>query len=188
MPRRPATESPEARALRELDEEMERYSDAIAADWGPAPGSDVVSDDRKVELWGRTDPKADYDAIYGMLTTTGVPPEMLDPDGADDVTLAIVKEVPEMAPYYQQAVEPDLADALSTLAEYPMRLGLLTDLEDDPEAMVKEAERLDRLWSRRNGGTAAPAPRTGVAVAQPEVAGALAAMDDEAGEPVYGGY
>lgn len=168
--------------------EIDRFSDQIAAEMGPAPGATVVSDARKVELWGQTDPKAPYDTIYQMLTTTGVKPEMLDPDGDDQMTLAIVKEVPEIAPMYAEVVDPDVADVLATLAEHPMRVGLLSGLEDDPEAQVCEAERLDGLWSRRNGGTAAPAPRTGVAVAQPEVAGALAAMDDEAGEPVYGGY
>lgn len=184
--------------MREIEEEIERFSDQIAAEMGPAPGSQTVSDDRKVELWGRTDPKASYDTIYGMLTTTGVPSEMLDPDGSDDTTLAIVKEIPELAPYYQQPVDPDVADVLATLAENPYRLPLLSGLEDDPEGQVKEAERLDALWSKRNGSmayepTVSGERTTGALQGARREQGAIAPMapspsDADGTAPVIGGY
>lgn len=148
--RRQVQRSEEQVARDEIDAEIEHAIATIAAEWGAAPDAAPVSEDEEVELWGRRDPTVDYDAVYAMLTTTGLPPEMLDP--ASDLAPAVIAEHPEMAQMYGSVVDANLADMLATLAEHPFRIGLLQDLEDDPEAMVEKANRLDRAWQKQLGG------------------------------------
>lgn len=140
----------EERAELELRDEIERYADMVAADLGPAPGARQVSDAEKVRLWGQTDPRVDFDQLKMALMQGGLPPELLDEHG--DRALAIVKSHPEIAQMYAQPLDDTMSTYLATLAEYPFRLSVLSQYaEDDPEGMVKEAERLDGLWQKQQG-------------------------------------
>lgn len=151
MPRAARTRlTPEELAQRELDEEMQQAIAEIAADLGPAPGARTASPTDRLRMWGIRDEKVDADAMLQRLMTEGYPPELLDP--ANEQALMVVQENPELAPYYAEPTQDQgLADALVRLAEYPFRLGLLRDLEDDPEEQVKEAEQLDAAWQRSMG-------------------------------------
>ena len=146
------TASPEERAQQTLSDELERFSDAAAPEMGPAPGARKLSDDIKLHLWGQRDPAVDPEQLKAMLMQGQVPPDLLDPTG--DNALTLVKQNPEIAQMFGQPLDDRMADIMTRLAEYPLRLALLNDKEDDPDGMVKEANRLDGLWQRRVGGAA----------------------------------
>jgi hypothetical protein len=145
--------SPEEQAQTEVLSELERAVQALAAEWGPAPGAKNVSTRREVTLWGQRDPKVDFESLKQQLMATGLgqTPDLLDPEG--DGALAVIQEHPDMAPLFMEPVAEDVADVLATLAEFPFRLAILLDLEDDPEAMVAKAESLDRAWMKEMGRT-----------------------------------
>lgn len=132
----------------EAEEVLMRAVDTLAASEGPAAGADTLSDAKLLRQWGQRDPRiADADGLRAHLMQGPLPPEMLDPNGQD--VLAIVKAHPELAQMYAQGPFDDaMADMLARLAEFPLRLGHLAQYEDDPEAMVKEAERMDGLWQK----------------------------------------
>jgi hypothetical protein len=132
-----------------ISEEIERISDAIAAQLGPAPGTRRISDAEAAKAWWRRDPMVDYDALVNVLQTSGMDPAMLDPENQQG--LAIAKLTPEVAELYLTPQPPEMAVALATLAEYPHRLGIMSEYEDDPEGMVELAEKLGR--------SAPPAPK-----------------------------
>lgn len=147
MPKRRMPLSPEAVARNEFNDELQQAITEIAAELGPADGAAPASDKEKVRLWGIRDQKVDYDAMVQRIMTQGYPPEMLDPDG--DNSLMVVRENPELAPYYGQPTEDqEMAGVLTTLAEFPFRLGILRDLEEDPEAQAKESDRINALWQK----------------------------------------
>jgi len=151
MPR--ATRSrlmPEELAKRELDEELQQAIAEIVAELGPAVGSVKASPKDELRLWGIRDEKVDPDAMLQRLLREGYPPELLDPE--NEQALMVVQENPELAPYYAEPTQDqELADALVRLAEWPFRLGILRDLEDDPEEQVKKAESLDAAWQKSLG-------------------------------------
>lgn len=155
-PRTPPPRSAVERARNEIRDEIKMAIRLLSAEMGPAPGARPLSEAKKVSMWGQRDPKVDYAQVASQLMTTGLPPDLLDPKTG----LAIFKKYPEMAQMYAQPVAQEVAIPLAILAEYPLRLGLLEHLEDDPEAMVKEANRLDRAWQKQMGGGQAP-PETG---------------------------
>lgn len=144
------TETPEARAEREINTEIEEYAAQIANDLGPAAGADRVSDTDKVRMWGTPDPKvaADPEAFKQMLLAGQIPPELLEPNG--DQALGIVRAMPEFAQILSQPLDEQMAEMVTRLAENPLRLAVLADLVDDPEAMVEESDRLDGLWQKQH--------------------------------------
>ena len=145
-----SAESPEARAEREAQDELEHYTDLIASDLGPAPGSKVISDTEKIRMWGLKDPNVDYDQLKAALMQGGLPPEMLDEHS--DQALVVVKENPEIGQMYSQPLDDRMAGIMATLAEWPFRLSALAQFSDDPANMVKESDRLDQLWMKQQGG------------------------------------
>lgn len=154
VPRQKLTLPPVEQAQREIDAEIQQAIRMLAAEVGPAPGARPLSEAKKVSMWGQRDPKVDYTQVASQLMTTGLAPDLLDPEKG----LALFKEHPEMAQMYAQPVAPDVADQLARLAEYPLRLGLLAHLEDYPKQNVAEANRLDRAWEKQTGGTEEPPP------------------------------
>jgi hypothetical protein len=155
-PRR--TISPEEAARNTIATEIPRMVEAIAAKQGPGIDAGPVSAAKLLQQWGQRDPRiADADGLRDHLMQGPLPPEMLDPNGPD--ALAIVKQHPEIAQMYGQGpFDQQMADMLARIAEFPLRLGHLAQWEDDPEGMVKEAERMDGLWQRSFGVGAEPAP------------------------------
>lgn len=124
-------------------DELERLAQASAAGQGQPVGTRKTSDAEAVKHWGITDPNVEYDQILQQLQTTGLPPEMLDPEKG----LLLFREQPDLAQWYGQPVQdPALADRMARIAEHPFRMGLLMDI-DDPDEQVREANRLDRAWT-----------------------------------------
>lgn len=149
--------SAEEQMMAELADEIERVSDAIAAEMGPAPEVENLSTAQEIDFWGRRDPLVDYDTLVQVLQTSGVSPEMMDPKNKQG--LAIAKVAPQLAPLYTQPVQdPALAHQLATLAEWPMRYGFFANKTE--QEMVQIAKRLDAAWAKKNGlmahGAAAP--------------------------------
>jgi hypothetical protein len=142
-------------ARREAEDVLNQAVDALASSEGAAPDADPVSAATLLRQWGQRDPRiADADGLRDHLMQGPLPPEMLDPNGPD--ALAIVKQHPEIAGMYGQGpFDEAMADMLARLAEFPLRLSHLAQWEDDPEAMVKEAERMDGLWQKSMGADAA---------------------------------
>lgn len=140
MPKKPVVKNYEERVAEAWLEEAQKVAARIAAEEGDPPGADAVGEAEAVRLFGLKDRGAPYDLVYGMLTTTGVPPEQV---GA----MAVVQEAPELAELYAQPA-PDEATAamLATLAEYPFRWGLVIDYSDDPEEQVRWADALYKGW------------------------------------------
>ena len=145
--------SAEELARREMADDLQVAIREIAAELGPAPGTSEASASEELRQWGIRDSKVDHQQMVQRLMTTGYPPEMLDPDG--DMTLLVVKENPELAEVYGQPVQDqEYAEQLATIAEWPFRLGILREYEDDPEAMVRKADSLDARWQRSLGPSA----------------------------------
>lgn len=140
-------ENAESVARREIGEEIQRVVDQLALSEGPASDAESVSDARVLKLWGQRDPKiSDADGLKAHLMQAGLPPELLDPNSPTALTL--IKSRPQMAEMFANPADEGLAHMLSRLAEFPLRLDVLEPFEDDPERMVKEAERIDGLWQR----------------------------------------
>lgn len=160
MPRQKTVSNPLERAQIEVSDEIDKAVAVIVADLGAAPGASHVSDKDKVRLWGQTDPKVNFDQIKAALMQGGLPPEMLDEHS--DQALAVVKANPEIAQMYGQQLDDRMATIMATIAEYPLRLSILEQYEDDPDAAVAEAERIDGLWQKSAGAMTPPdEPDTG---------------------------
>ena len=145
MARRPAPESAEDRAIREVDAEDTAIIDRLALAAGPPADSSRLSEAEEDEVWATTDPlvDADPDAFATQLMTTGIPQEMLP-------QLRILKENQDWAQLYAQPTQSaEMADYLTRLAQYPHRATVLLDI-DDPEEQVRKAEALDRRFQRRH--------------------------------------
>lgn len=137
--------------------EIDRIVETLAAAQGPAPGADSVSDAKQLQQWGQRDPKVlDPEGLKRQLMETGLGPypEMLDPENG----LAIVKAHPEIAEMLAEPTDEALADMLSRLAEFPLRVGILEPWADDPEEMVRVADSLDARWQREMGTLLDTAP------------------------------
>jgi hypothetical protein len=166
-----AAETPEARAEREIQTEIEEFADQIASDLGPAAGADRVSDADKLRMWGQSDPRvsADPERFKQMLMAGGLPPEALEPNS--DQALGIVRANPEIAQVLSQPLDEQMADMVTRLSEYPLRLAVLADLADDPKRHVEEADRLNGLWQKQHASVApmpvAHTPPTTTAYAPP---------------------
>lgn len=172
MPPRHAT-SIEERARSEISLEIERMIDALVASEGPAADADPVSAARQLQQWGQRDPKiGDPDQLQQDLMRTGLQqfPDLLDPKSPQ--ALAVVKAHPQIAEMYAQPCDEDLADMLTRLAEFPLRLGILEPYQDDPEEMCRLAESLDRRWQneidKRRGATSEPSQDATGSAAPPD--------------------
>ena len=170
MARRPAPESAEDRAIREVDAEDTAIIDRLALAAGPPADSSRLSEAEEDEVWATTDPlvDADPDAFATQLMTTGVPQEMLP-------QLRILKENQDWAQLYAQPTQSaEMADMLTRLAQYPHRATVLLDI-DDPEEQVRKAEALDRRFQKRFEPQqqpeppmpTAPQPPAGMAMPEP---------------------
>jgi hypothetical protein len=152
MPRTPKRSAEEQMRV-ELAEEVKRIGAAVAAELGPAPGVERISDAEEVRQWGIRDPLVDFDALVETLSTTGITnPALLDPANKAD-GLALVKvigedQMEEVAATLSQPMEPPLAVTWATLCEFPMRLVILSEYEDDPEGAVAKANALDKAWTK----------------------------------------
>lgn len=139
----------------EFSREYEQVIDLLASEQGPPSGAERVPESRRVALWGLRDRRVDPDLLRERLLTTGL--------GEEAQQMAVVQEYPEVLDVYANGVmalqdvqDPEaLADDLVRFAEHPYRYALLADLAHDPEAMVREANRLERLWERQQGALAA---------------------------------
>jgi len=144
MMRRPPTRrSAEQVAMDEIADEIERVSDAIAAELGPAPDAISFSDTREAALFWQMDPTVDPNALFHQLTTTGLmqaDPDRIDPESP--TCLEYVKQQPQMAEFFADPVAPEVANDLVTLALFPLRHGLMADYKHDPKGMVSRADRL----------------------------------------------
>lgn len=147
MPARKQPRSVAEQVHEEIEQEIHDLVTQIAAEEGPAPHAQYVSDEHEVDLWGQMDSKVDYDTLVQQLMAGQVPPELVDPMG--DRPLALVKASPELAQLFAEPLDQEMASMLATLAEYPYRLSLLAPYTDDPEASVKKADSLTGRWKRR---------------------------------------
>jgi hypothetical protein len=136
------TSSEEEQVVSSFLDDLDAVARRIAADQGEPPDAHPMGDAEKVKAWGLRDRRADPATLLPRLLATGLGPEEAN-------QMAIVQEWPELADLYANpAPDHRTADQLVRLAEFPFRRGILADLEDDPEAWTKEAERLERLWNK----------------------------------------
>lgn len=134
--------SQEERVVASFLHDLTAVAHRIASDQGEPPQSKPINDAEKVKNWGLRDRLADPAILLLRLLATGLGPE-------EAQQMAIVGEWPELADLYANpAPDHETADQLIRLAEFPFRRGILADLEDDPEAWTKEAERIERLWNK----------------------------------------
>jgi hypothetical protein len=146
-PRRSRSMTPEDQAIESFNKNFDALTKRSALSLGQPPGTRPVGDAELVHQWGIMDSKVDRAQLAAQLLTTGLPPELLDPNSPNK--LEIVKAAPDLAPLYAQPVkDPELADILAGFAERPFRYGILSAI-DDPEDQVKEAERLSRLHDQQ---------------------------------------
>lgn len=157
MPRTTPSRSIAEQIQEELHAEIADLVSQIAAEEGPAPRAQYVSDEHEVEMWGRQDPKVDHDTLVQQLQQGAVPPHLLDPTG--DAALALITASPEAAALFHEPLDQEMATLVATLAEYPLRLSLLAPYTDDPEASVKKATSLTERWRRRLPPRAPLVPR-----------------------------
>lgn len=187
MRRPPQPNSIEDEARQEAEDEMEASIAEIALELGPAPGAMPLSDARKVKLWGQKDPSVDFEAMRQALMSTGLNPSLMDPHG--DESLAVFQEMADRPDFqqfqamYAEPLDEQLATTLTTIAEYPFRLSLLADLEDDPKAMVAEANRINDKWQASLGLPDADPSQIVTPTRQPEAVSALDATMPPMGGP-----
>ena len=145
MARKPASESAEDRAIREISDEDEVALERLALEAGAPGDSEQLSAADEDTIWSITDDMvdADHEAFATQLLTQGVPQEMLP-------QLLVLQEHPEwMELYARPTQDAELADRLTRLAQFPYRWSLLLDY-DDPDAMVRKAESLDRRYQKKH--------------------------------------
>lgn len=131
----------EDQALDELDHESQQDIERLAMEAGPPPDAHRLSPADEVQAWTTTDPQVDHEEMAKQLVTQGIDPQLAQ-------NLLIVKLHPDNAQEWIQAYttptnDAEHANTLATLALYPFSLSLIEDM-DDPEAMVRKAETLDR--------------------------------------------
>lgn len=137
----------------EIETELDDMVALIAAEEGPAKGSEFVSEDKEVELWGQRDPKVDYDSFKAMLMQGALPPEWIDPQS--DARLALVRVNPEWSDWLAQNVTPEtplddeMASQVAARAEWPFREAIWAAYQDDPKAQVARANSVNARWLRR---------------------------------------
>lgn len=142
MPARQASESIEDRVTREILEEDDENVNSIAAQAGPPPDSNKLSESDEDEAWEFEDRQVDHDAMAAQLMTQGIPEDVVQ-------KLMIAKLRPDWAPLYQQPTkDAERADMLVKLAKRPFRLSILEDI-DDPDERARKAESLDRRYQKR---------------------------------------
>ncbi len=145
MPRRrPAPESAEDKAVREVDAEDEDAQNRIALQAGPPPDSDRLSEKDEDDAWAQMDPSVDFEQVATMLLKQGVPQEMAQ-------RFLIVKLRPDdgwLEALTQPTQDAEMANQLAKMAQYPFRLSVL-DTYDDPEQQTRKAEQLDRRYQKR---------------------------------------
>src|SRR6478672_1918579 len=116
MPRKTPTRGYEQLLIESVADAIMQAGDSAAADHGPPPESSAPSERRKVQLWGQRDPNVDVPSLTQQLQTTGVPQDQLK-------LLHIATVRPDLAPLYGQPIpDPQVADVLARLAEYPFRV------------------------------------------------------------------
>lgn len=142
--RQPIQRSPEAEAERGFRDEFDKVVGSIAQGQGQPLDTTAVSNPRKAALWGLADPRVDPTTFKAQLMQQGFQPQDLQ-------SMLIVQNHPELAEVYGQPVQdPAAADDLTTLAQYPFRLGMYHEIQD-PNERVAEAERIHRDWLKSNG-------------------------------------
>lgn len=147
MPPRNASTSYEQTLVSTVAEDIVTTAERHAASMGAPPNTQATSDKERVRLWGRTDPAAPYDTVFQTLTTTGVPPEMMQQMQISRFT----QSHPELvAAYSQPTQDTALADRLAQIAEYPFKIPLYDHL--DPKGRVAEADRIQKLWEKEQAG------------------------------------
>jgi hypothetical protein len=156
MPRRKriTPRSVEAQVEAEIESELDELVSAIAAEEGPAIGSEYISADREVQMWGVMDPRVDYETLKHQLMTGQVPPDLIDPQ--NDGSLALVRGNPEWAQFFaavtpEQPLDEHMADLVATTAEYPMRQAVYGALKHNPRAQVEKSNRTNERWMRQTG-------------------------------------
>ena len=145
-------ESPESRALREIEAEDENAVQALVAAAGPPPGVTVLSDADEDQAWETMDPLVDDEAFATMLMTQGLPPEIAQ----RLLIVQINKDDQErqqawLAALTQPTQDAELADQLTRAVKWPYRSVLLEDI-DDPDDLVAKADTLDRRYQKRVTG------------------------------------
>lgn len=161
-PKEPPIRSIEDRIAASWLKEASAIADRVAASAGDPPGAERVGNAKAVQMWGTMDPRAPYDTMLQMITTTGIPqdqvPEML-----------IVKEVPELAQLYATPQQSPVAEQLATLAEFPFRWSLTVGAFESPTEQVQRAEELNKLWLA-SMPTPPPAPEEPAPTPEPSAA------------------
>lgn len=146
MKKKPSTRGYEDMLIESVADEIMQSGDSAAADHGPPPDTSAPSERRKVQLWGQSDPNVDVPTLTEQLQTTGVPPDQLK-------MLQIATVRPDLAPLYGQPIpDPQVAEVLAKLAEYPFRVTIFDHPGLGPKERVAEAERLDRAWRKTQPG------------------------------------
>lgn len=125
-------------------DDLEELAQKAAEAQGQPMGTRRVSDARALRMYGIRDQHFDRAALIDMLNTTGVHPDLLNPQNPESPL--IIRERPDLIPYYAKpAATPEAAQALADLAEYPFRYGLVMDI-DNPQERVRYATHLQTQW------------------------------------------
>lgn len=121
-----------------------KIKDQIVARSGPPPASDRVSQAKEDAMWAYADPKVqDTNQLAQQIMTTGLPPEMLDPN--NPAALEIVHAHPEMAQALAAPTnDAELADQYARMVQRPYRWPALKNLS--PKEQVAKATTLDRRF------------------------------------------
>lgn len=160
MPRKASAETPEDRAIREIDDEDSRYLERAALEAGPPADVRRLSERDEDDIWGIEDPlAADPNMLAQRLMTQGLPPE-------EAQQFQIVQQRPEWLELLATPTQSaETADMLARAIRFPWRWSLLEDI-DDPDEQVATAERLNRRFQRNKTGeqqyeadAAMPAPQ-----------------------------
>lgn len=134
-------DSSEERLADEFMAELEKVAARVAAEEGTPPSA-RLSEREAATYWGLRDPLVDPEQFRDMLVTRGIPPEALR-------HLRLARTYPDLLEAYQQPVQdPELAEQLATLAEYPYRAPLVFDHSDDDEERIARSDALDRAHQR----------------------------------------
>jgi hypothetical protein len=137
MPR--TTQSYEDLLASSLADEIITSADELARGQGGPADSKQPTSREELDIWGRTDPAVNYDAVLARLMQGGIPPE-------EAQQFRLVQLYPQLAQAFAQPKSPQHAETLARMAEYPFRHKTYEHL--DPKDRVTYAERMDREYQR----------------------------------------
>lgn len=161
----PDTQAPDfrERLAQSWADDMEEMAQKAADAEGQPMSTKRVGDVRAVRLYGLKDKKVDPETMLQAMTTTGMPPEILDPENPQ--CMLIIKEQPQLAKYYAKpAKTPEAAQTLVEWAQYPFAYGLVMGI-DDPNERVRYTDHIHKLWQESQPQDAEPEPMTAPAPA-----------------------